>query len=229
MATVAEILNIASKVTGLRAEAGGAETDIALAAINNAYLRAVLDAELVGEDAEYTVTASADTIKATAVAQGQVYRVQHLRLLSAGTRVPLQQVSRQEIQDYRAVEDVQGLPAFYSVAMVAGEPKIDFYPPVGKGDQLKMSYLLLPEALTTGTDSIAYLPDMFHHDLLTNAAIAALFERDGALDKAELYRARSLETISRIEEYLGQMGGNANRAYTPIAASRASYPDQRGR
>lgn len=229
MATVAEILNIASKVTGLRAEATGAEVDVALVAINNAYLRAVLDAELVGEDAEYTVTASADTIKATAVAQGQVYRVQHLRLLSSGSRIPLQQVSRQEIQDYRAAEDVQGLPAMYSVAMVAGEPKIDFYPPVGNGDQLKMSYLLMPDAITTGTSAISYLPDMFHHDLLTNAAIAALFERDGKFEEAQLYHARSLETITRIEEYLGQMGGNANRAYTPVYASRATYPDLRGR
>jgi hypothetical protein len=219
------MLSIASKVSNLRADS--AEIDIALAAMNRAYLRACLDCELTGNDASYTMTATAETIAASAIAATGVYRVQHLRLVSASVRVPLQQVSRQELLDYRATEDIQGLPFMYSVSMVGSEPKVDFYPTISIGDQLKMAYLAAPTLMTSAatTASPDYMPDMFHHDIITNAAIGALLERDGKTDAAQIWNARSLEGMSRLEEYLGQMGGTANRSWYGPDVNRSHYPD----
>lgn len=234
MATVSEILNIASKVSGLRAE--NAELDVALMAMNRAYLRACLDCELTGTDVSYTTTSTAETVAASSVAGAPVMRVQHLRLESAQVQVPVQQVSRQELQDYRAADNntANGIPAMYSVSYVGGTPTIDFYPDVAQGDVIKMSYLAVPLQLATATSTAAtttpsYMPELFHHDIITNAAIAALIERDGRAEDASMWNARSLEAIVRLEEYLGQMGGQANRAYVGPTVGRAYFPDSRRR
>lgn len=228
MTSVSTILSIASKIGRLRGET--AESDLALAFLNRTYQRACLDAELTGADASYTVATATGSLAASAVAATGVMRVQHLRLLNSGNPVPLQQVSRQELQDYRAVDDSSGAPYMYSVAMVAGVPTVDFFPEVSVGDVLKMSYLATPMTLTTATTAITHMPEMFHHDILTNAVIAALLERDeAASEKAQVYMARSLEGMQRLEEYLGQMGGTANRSYIAPTASRPLYPDTRRR
>lgn len=230
MTSVATILSIASKVSALRASAGEPENDIALAALNKTYQRACLDCELTGADASYTATASATAIAASAVAGADVMRLQHLRVVSSQTLLPLQQVSRQELQDYRAVDDSESVPQMYSVAFVNGVATIDFFPGIAQGDVIKMSYLAAPATLTTATTAITHMPEMFHHDILTNAVIAALMERDGGKqEEAQMYLGRSLEGMVRLEEYLGQMGAVANRAYIAPMVGRPSYPDSRFR
>lgn len=227
MATVAEILSIASKVSGLRAET--AESDIALAAINQGYLRACLDTELTGKDVTYTVTASTGTIAASAIAGEAVYRVQHFSIDSAGQLSPIQQTSRQELLDYRAQDDGQSVPAFYSVSMLNAVPTVDVYPDFSVGDRAKMSYLAAPTTLVATSTSIPYLPDMFHHDILTATAIGALLDRDGKFDEAGRWHGKALEAIVRLEEYLGQMGGTANRSYFANGSQFGNYPDKRVR
>lgn len=239
MASVSEILNVASKMSGLRAES--AELDIALMAMNQAYFRACTECELTGKDATYTVishgnqTATTfDNILAEDIAGEKVFKVQHLSIESAGNVLPVQQVSRQEIQDYRATQLAEGIPILYSVSLVDSEVTVSFYPKITVGDKIKMSYLARPLQLatatsTTSTTALTYLPETFHHDIVTNAVISALLERDGQLDKAQLWSARSLDGIVRLEEYLGQMGGNANRAYVNVHSSRPFYPDYRQR
>jgi hypothetical protein len=198
---------------------------------NRAYLRACLDAELTGADVSYTATATAETIAASSVAGTEVLRVQHIRLVSSQQFLPLQQVSRQELQDYRAVDESEGVPQFYSAAYVNGTPTLDFFPGLSVGDVVKMSYLAAPAALTSAatTATPTHMPEMFHHDIITNAAVAALKERDGNIDEASVWNARSLEAMVRLEEYLGQMGGTANRAYITPAISTGRYPDNRRR
>lgn len=224
MATVAEILSIASKVSGLRAES--AEEDIALAAINQGYLRACLDTELTGKDVTYTATAATGTMAASSIAGEAVYRVQHFSMNSSGQRQPMRQVSRQELLDYRAVEEGQSTPVMYSVSMVNAVPTVDVYPDLSVGDTIDMSYLATPDELYAGSP-IEYLPDMFHHDILTATAIASLMERDGKMDEAGKWHGRALEAIVRLEEYLGQMGGTANRAYVAPSVNPGSFPDRR--
>jgi len=225
IATVAEILSIASKVSGLRAET--AESDIALAAINQGYLRACLDTELTGKDVTYTVTAATGALTASAIAGEAVYRVQHFRMGSAGQRAAVAQVSRQELQDNRAVDDGQSVPVMYSVAMVNGQPTVDVYPDFSINDTIDMSYLATPTTLVATSTSIPYLPTMFHHDILTATAIGALLERDGKFDEAGRWQGRALEAIVRLEEYLGQMGGTANRSYFTPGSTGSTYPDGR--
>lgn len=225
MATVSDILSMASKLSGLRAES--AEQDIALMAANKTYLRACLDCELSGDDVTYTVTAHSERLAASAIAGVPVLRLQHLRLSSSQQNLPVQQVSRQEIQDYRAVSNGEtGIPEKYSVAYVGGEPTVDFFPGVNSGDVIRMSYLIKPAELTTANSPV-YMPEMFHHDILTNAVVAALLERDGKIEESGMWTARSLEAMVRLEEYLGQMGGTANRAYIAPEVGRGRYPDQR--
>lgn len=232
MANVSDILTMAAKLSGLRADT--AELDVALMAGNRAYLRACLDCELTGADASYTATAQVETIAASSVAGAPVLRVQHLRLISSQQFLPLQQVSRQELQDYRAIDEVEGVPQFYSVAYVNGTPTIDFFPAAATGDIVKLSYLGQPLPLATSTSTaqttaLTYMPEMFHHDIVTNAVVATLLERDGRAEDAQLWNARSLEAMVRLEEYLGQMGGTANRAYITPSISTGRYPDNRRR
>lgn len=226
MTAVSNILSLAQKISGMRTSA---ESDIALAAMNQAYLRACLDTELTGSDATYTVTAATGTIAASSIAGAQVYRAQHLNIQSQGNRVPLRQVSRQELLDYRSLEEWQTTPIMYSVSMVGGQPTVDFFPDLMVGDVIGMSYLAAPPTLTTATTAITYLPDMFHQDILTTVAVAALLERDGKFDGAQVWHARSLDGIARLEEYVGQMGGNANRAYISHETSVGTFPDTRMR
>ncbi len=225
MATVAEILSIASKVSGLRAES--AESDIALAAINQGYLRACLDTELTGKDVTYAVTAATGTLAASAIAGEAIYRVQHFSLNSSGQLIPTQQVSRQELLDYRAQDEGQSVPAYYSVSMLNAVPTVDVYPDFAVGDSVKMSYLAAPTTLVATSTSIPYLPEMFHHDILTATAIGALLERDGKFEEAGRWQGRALEAIVRLEEYLGQMGGTANRSYFAQQSSNGGFPDRR--
>lgn len=225
MATVASILSIASKVSGLRAET--AEEDIALAAINQGYLRACLDTELTGKDVTYTVTSTTGTLAASSIAGEAIYRVQHFRLESSSQRIPLKQASRQEVQDYRAADEGQSTPIMYSVSMVNATPTVDVYPDFTVGDRIKMSFLAAPTTLVATSTSIPYLPEMFHHDILTATAIGALLERDGKFDEAGRWQGRALEAIVRLEEYLGQMGGVANRSYFGPESSAGSHPDRR--
>lgn len=226
MATVTDILKIAAKLSGLRAD--DAESDVALMALNKAYLRACLDCELSADDASYTVTAATGNLAATAISGYKVMRVQHVRIQSQNQNLPIQQVSRQELQDHLAVSNGDNsTPEMYSVAIVGNNVRLDFYPQLSAGDVVHMSYLAKPNDLTAFSTEPSYIPDMFHHDILTNAVVAALLERDGNLEKAGTYIARSLEGMTRLEEYLGQMGGTANRSYIAPVAGRGRFPDQR--
>ena len=227
MATVSETLTVASKLSGLRADT--AENDIALMAINRAYLRSCLDCELTGSDVSYAVPTTTGTLSASAVAGTAVMRVQHLRVAQGINATPVQQVSRQELQDYLATDSVgtAALPNMYSVSMVGANVTLDFWPAISAGTTIKMSYLASPAPLTTATTSISYMPEMFQHDILTHAAVAILLERDGRFQDAQVWNSRSLEAMTRLEEYLGQMGGTANRAYVAPVASRPYYPDSR--
>ena len=224
MTAVSDILSLAQKYSGLRTSA---EDDIALAAINQGYLRACLDTELTGKDVTYTVTAATGTFAASAIAGESVHRVQHFSMNSAGQRVPMKQVSRQELLDYRAMEEHQSTPIMYSVSMVNATPTVDVYPDAVIGDTIDMSYLAAPTTLVATSTAIPYLPEMFHHDILTTTAVSALLERDGKLDEAARWQGRALEALVRLEEYLGQMGGTANRAYFPPEGSIGNHPDRR--
>lgn len=223
MASVSDILSAASKLSNLRADS--AESDIALIALNRAFQRACLGSELTVADATYTATSSGTYLAASAIAATAVMRVTHLRMVTGGQRIPLQQVSRQELQDYYAVDPSAGVPAMYSVSFVGGNVQVDFHPGYSSGDQFSMSYLATPTTLTTATTAVPYIPEMFQHDILTNAVVAMLKERDGKVDEAQVWTARSLDGMSRLEEYLGQMGGTANRAYVALSSVSPSFPD----
>ena len=65
MATVTELLDRASRITSLRAT--GAERTMALAALNDAYGRSVMDAECSLSTYTYTFVASSDDYALTTI------------------------------------------------------------------------------------------------------------------------------------------------------------------
>jgi hypothetical protein len=111
--------------------------------------------------------------------------------------------------------------------MLNAQPTVDVYPDFTAGDVIKMSFLAAPTTLVATSTSIPYLPEMFHHDILTATAIGALLERDGRFDEAARWNGRALEALVRLEEYLGQMGGTANRSYFSPDGSIGTHPDRR--
>ena len=124
MATVTEILDRGSKATGLRST--GAERTVALQALQNAYRRAVADAEAALSLASYTFVASSDDYSLSTLCSEQPIRIYHVSVASQGADLPVQQVSFQELLDARDTSDTVGTPFYY--ATVSGRRGEDLVP-----------------------------------------------------------------------------------------------------
>lgn len=228
MATVTEILDRASRVTGLRTS--GSERTVALQALQNAYRRAMLESECDPQYVSYTIAASSDDYDLATVLGATPVRLMHVSLGTSGGRMNLQQVSMAELLDNREREEVVGLPCMYATI---GFDRIAFWPNPSVGDTVRFWYLadtptLVESGAGAGEETTpSKVPVSFHWDILLPGTVLELLDKDQRNEEASFWGARYERGIARLMEHIGQMGGEANRAYLGTMGRHAYYRDER--
>ena len=103
------------------------------------------------------------------------------------------------------------------------------------GDVVKIWYLdevptLVESAPAAGQESTpSKVPALFHWDVLLNGMVIELLNKDQRLSEGQFWEERYAKGLARFVEYIGQMGGEANRAYMSKTLRRYRYNDQRYR
>lgn len=228
MATVTELLDRASRITGLRNT--GSERVVALQALQNAYRRAMLDSECDPQYVSYTVVSGADSYTLATILGATPVRLLHVSMGSSGGRMNLDQVSMQELLDYREAQEAVGIPCMYATI---GFDRIAFYPNPSAGDTLRIWYLadtptLIESAPGAGQETTpSKIPVAFHWDVLLPGLVLELLDKDQRMEEASFWGNRYEKGIARLQEHIGQMGGDANRAYVAVGGRRPFFKDER--
>lgn len=231
MPTVTALLDRGSRVTGLRTT--GTERALALEALQDAYRRAVLDAECYPELDSYTFVASSDNYSLLTMLGKQPGKLMHVTLNASTQPYHLQQVSHQELLDMRAAEDASGTPFYYAVI---GFDRIAFYPNPAIGNTTDVWYqpdtLILHETVATSgvqETTPSMIPVQFHWSVLFPGMVLEMLDKDQRIAESQTWQARYDRGIARLQEHIGQMGGNANRAYATKGRGFSWRSDERRR
>ena len=230
MATVTQLLDRASRVTGLRTT--GSERIVALQALQNAYRRSMMESECDPQYVSYTVPANSDSYTLATILAATPVRLMHVSMGTSGGRMPLQQVSMQELLDYRESQEAVGIPCMYATI---GFDRIAFYPNPSVGDNLRIWYLADTPTLVENSPAVgeettpSKIPIAFHWDVLLPGLVLELLDKDQRNDEASFWGSRYERGIARLMEHIGQMGGDANRAYVGIAGRNVYFRDERVR
>lgn len=159
MALVSEILDRASRITGLRDT--GSEREIGLQAINDAYLDILMETTSVVYQFTHQFVASSsvypllDDISALTV--DDIVLPEHLGLLSvvydngSGYSYPLKQISEQEMLNYQEGINTVGYTKFYSML---GHKLMRVYPRPTVGSRVRIAYIPRPPELIEGDTAV---------------------------------------------------------------------------
>lgn len=230
MPTVTELLNRGSRITGLRTT--GSEREIALEALQDAYRRALIDAEAYPEMVSHTITEVGDTYILETMLGEAPAKLLHVSQTTAANPFPLQQVSHQEILDLRDLSTTQGTPAYYAAV---GWDRIAFCPNPAVGDQINFWYIpdtpTLVEADPAVGEEISptMIPVQFHWAVLLPGMVLELLDKDQRIAESNTWQERYERGIARLQEFMGQFGGTANRAYVKKSSGFRGLNDERRR
>lgn len=232
MPTVTEILDRGARITGLRTSS--TERALALQALQQAYRRSVMDAELSLSSFDYTFLDDEDDYALTDTCDEQPVRLYHVALTSQGDEIPIQQVSFQELLDIRDNNTGNSGPGYYAVI---GFERIAFWPNPTAGDTIKTWFIPdVPELVEPDPDNPvgsettpSKIPVAFHWDVLLPGMVVEMLDKDQRAQEAQFWMDRYHRGIARLQEHIGQMGGDANRAYVKKIMSRYRHNDQLGR
>lgn len=214
MATVTALLDRASKLTGLRTT--GTERALALQALQDAYTRSVMDAECSLTNATYTFIASSDDYSLTTMLAEAPTRLYSVSLGASGSTTPVQQVSLQELLEHREVGSGVGTPTMYATI---GFERIAFYPNPAVGDVANVWFVdsvptLVESGAVAGEETTpSKLPTNFHWAILLPAMVLEMLDKEQRLAESGMWNERYERGIARLQEHIGQMGGQANRAW----------------
>lgn len=227
MSNPAEMIGRATQVTGLRSVAGGRERALALDSLNNAYKRVLMDTECAITSNTYTFVAAASSYTLTTVTAGATpMKIYHVAYNSGGGPLGLDQCSYQELLDHRAMEDTVGTPALYAMR---DWRTICFYPNPAIGDTVTVQYVETPTDLADNTVPPSLVPVQFHWDVLFPAMVMDMMLKDQKIEEAKYWQEKYERGIARMQEWIGQFGGNANRMYIGPSTTGSIYNDMRTR
>lgn len=230
MATATQILDRACRITGLRTT--GSERALALQALQDAYIRSVLDSECSLSSTTYNIPSVADSYSLTTITTTAPMRLYYVGISSNGQNYPLQQVSYAELLERRELDSLPGSPTIYATV---GFESIAMYPNPSTSDTLTVVWVPMVPTLTEGTPgageeaSPSKLPVAFHWSVLLPSTVLEMLDKDQRAEESALWHQRYVDGIARLQEHIGQMGGQANRAWLARGSSRSPYNDQRGR
>lgn len=232
MATVTQILDRAARITGLRMTAGTTERALALAALNDVYARAVSEAETHLDYASYTIPTSEDVYYLADICSEEPQKLVDVSLNDQLGLGPLQQVSFPELREEHESHLSAGSPYMYAVV---GFDRIAFEPNVSVGDTVNVWYVPpVPELVEDGPaanqqSTPSWVPNAFHWDVLLPGIVIQMLDKDQRIAEGGTWNTRYENGLARLKEYMGQVGGTANRAYLPKPMGRYSRPDERRR
>lgn len=230
MATVTELLDRGSKLTGLRTT--GTERQLALDALQDAYRRALMDTEASVVFDTYTFVSSADDYTFATMLGEQPLKLSHVTLSDSDGSTPLTQVSFQELLDSREVDVSTGTPYLYAAVGFEG---LAFHPNPAVGQTVTIWYIEDTPALVEADPSAGEestptkIPVQFHYSVLLSGMVIEMLQKDQRAAEWQLWNDRYEKGIARMQEWIGQFGGEANRAYVKKGLRRFRFNDQRSR
>lgn len=232
MATVTQLLDRGSMVTGMRRL--GEERDMALFALNNAYLRAVSDADVGDSQVSGAFGSAADVYAFASILSGSPapLKLTYVGIETGGGTSTVEQVSMQELMDMRMTSEALGYPIAYAINGFNG---ISFYPNPAATDRFVIRGAFQPKELVESAPTVTQettptsIPVLFHWDVLLPGMVMEMMDKDARNDNVNFWAQRYERGIARLQQYAGDMGGNANRAYVGYDNRSPYYPDARNR
>lgn len=210
MPTVTEILDRGSKITGLKPT--GSERLLALQSLQDAYRRALLDTECSVVFENHSFLTSQDDYTFSVIGIGQPLKLTHVSVNDQA----VQQVSFQELLDLRDSYNGAGTPRYYATVGFQG---IAFFPNPEVASNARIWYVedvpeLVEATPSTGQESTpTQVPLQFHWSVLLPGMVLEMLMKDQRLAEWQMWESRYEHGIARMQEWIGQFGGEANRAY----------------
>lgn len=236
MATVTALADRASQVTGLATTE--AERALIVAALNDAYVKAVEETEAynVTSSAKSLTSGTADyELSASPISLTDILRIKAI-VTTGGGRENAPLTRRQE--DYLlSLREGGGGVATGAVVYyaTAGTNTLRLYPTPGAGVTLTFHYIGTPPTLVesgavAGEETTpSKIPARFHWDVIGAGAIAEALLKDQRVEDAMFWMQRYEQGVMALRRWVNEFGGEP--APVPFATEypHSLDPDQRGR
>lgn len=160
-------------------------------------------------------------------------KLAHVSIESNAGQIPLQQVSLQELLDIRDSQSGDGGTPYYYAAN--GFTALEFYPNPAVGDVLSIVYIPDVPTLTEGVpasgeeDTPSLVPAQFHFSVLLSGIVLQMLDKDQRLAESDMWQARFDRGLAQMQEWIGQFGGEFNRAYLRKGLKMHRFNDTRSR
>lgn len=239
MATVTQLLNRISNISGLYKT--GEERQLALDALNNAYLDTVMRTECAEKIINTAVSAATvnpgsslnnDFVLSSFTGGSAPIKIKSIVVNDANAaNYPLLQVSEDELLEYRRGYEATAYVRLYSIA---GSNIIRFWPTPKSEDIMSLTIIPQPprlvEALPLAGEETtpSLVPELFHWNVLLPGAMIEAMDKDGDSSRASDWMSRYESGIMRMQEWLNTFGGEPSAVFTPTSTRFVLYPDQRG-
>lgn len=232
MATATQILDRASMVTGLFST--GNERTLAFQALQNAYVRSLMDSEAVVSSTSASLTAGTNEYTISTLFGVTPLKIRDMILVNGNDYVQLDRVPEDRLFEDDLGPQYNGYPQEYAAL---GTTKILLYPRPSSGLSLKMYYVpnaptLIESSATPGAGeeiTPSYIPVQFHWDVLYAGLVTELFDKDQRTKDVQFWNQRYLDGLSRLRAWSASFAGDANGSWVKRGRNGIRYPDQRSR
>lgn len=232
MATATQILDRASMVTGLFST--GNERTMGFQALQNSYIRAVMDAQVMISTATASLTASTSEYTISSAFGVTPLRITDMTLISGTDIRQLKAMPESWITENDINSQYSAYPEYFATL---GSSKIILFPRPTSGLSLKMYYVpnpptLIESSATPGAGeevTPSYIPVQFHWDVLYAGLVTELFDKDQRSKDVQFWQQRYMDGLARLRQWSASFAGEADGTWIPRGNGNILFPDQRSR
>jgi hypothetical protein len=229
VSTVSEILDRASKITGLKLT--GNERTFAHQSFKAWYKKVLRKSGASDAITTYTFVGSSDDYLWTTILAGSSpSRINGLWVVHGGGGLtPIKNVGLAELMEHRMGAASPGIP---ELACGLGTRRVAFYNNPTIGTQIKVAFTEKPadadlEDNTADTPSL--IDDEWHDTLLVWGTVAEMVTKDAKLEQYKVWVGRADQELADYIQHVDEFMGDATPLFVDGQHTHMRYPDERRR
>lgn len=227
MATVTALADRVCQNTGLLTT--GTERALVIAALNNAYQRAVAESLCYRDSSTETLVSGQSSYDLSSdFSLTDILQIVSVRVSGVISNQPLRAVSDAQLRVLAQGDNATGTPVYFTTQ---GINKISVWPTPGSADSMVIDYVKSPPTLVESTPGAgeettpSAVPARFHWDVLCSGAIVEALDKDQRGGDSDRWRARFEMGLAGLMDHVTRFAGESTPLVSVDDPVGGDYPD----